>query len=180
MTAPAQLPRGFSGFLVVLLAAVIIQAVAGIRPPDAPGPALLRSAPAAAAACGPGDVGCKLYTGQSGLLQQVPKPFSSPMRGHGETATILWNGRWLMYYRTFVRPDNGLACQFPTGIALAASADGGASWQAQDGGRPLSTLQSVMPGGCAESTAVNATELYAPDVIVDGSRLLMVFERRDT
>jgi hypothetical protein len=63
---------------------------------------------------------------------------------------------------------------------MATSADGGASWQAVDAGKLLGGLQSVMPGGCAETTTISATEVFSPDVIVDGANLLMVFERRGT
>jgi hypothetical protein len=172
--------RAFSLVVVIALLGTIQIAVT-LREPTTAGPALLKAARAEAATCGPNDVGCKLYNGQAGIVQDTPTPIFSPnMTGHGETTTILWNGQWLMYYRTFVRPDDSRKCGFPTGIALAKSSDGGATWQAQNGGKPLPTLQSVMPGGCAEATNITATELYAPDVIVDGSKLLMVFERRDT
>jgi hypothetical protein len=124
-----------------------IQVVVTLREPNAAGPAFLKSAPAEAATCGPKRCWLQLDNGQARIVQDTPKPFSSNMTGHGETTTILWNGQWLMYYRTFVRPDNGQRCAFPTGIALAKSSDGGFTWQAQNGGKPLPTLQSVMPGG---------------------------------
>jgi hypothetical protein len=179
MTALAFLQRRMMSILMATALVCGMQMVVSLSPPGGPTPSFLKAERADAATCGTNDIGCKLYNGQLGILQESPKPFDSKTHGHGETTTIQWNNQLLMYYRSYIKSD-GSSCQFPTGIALAKSTDGGTTWQAQNGGKPLSTLSSVMPGGCAEATNITATELYSPDVIVDGSQLLMVFERRDT
>jgi hypothetical protein len=130
---------------------------------------------AGAATCG---TACKLYTDVASLTQQSPTPFASPIAGHAETSTIVWKNQYFMYYRTFVSPS-GATCSVPQGIGIATSTDGGVTWRAENGGRPLSALQTVPAAYCAPSTAFDSTSVYAPDVIADGPRLVMVFEQRD-
>jgi hypothetical protein len=86
-----------------------------------------------------------------------------------------------MYYRTFVNP-NGATCPLPQGIAVATSADSGNTWKPVNGGRPLPALQTVNRNGgsaCDFDNSADTTSVYSPDVIADGSRLVMAFEQRD-
>ena len=137
---------------------------------------ILAPRPAAAAAC---DTACQLFSDTAAIVQQTPNPHASGIGGHAESTSIVWNNRYLMYYRTFVSPS-GQVCPIPQGIAYATSPDGGNTWAPQNGGRPLSALQTVQEGqSCTQNDGVRSTWVYAPDVIADGSRLVMVFEQRD-
>lgn len=129
-----------------------------------------------AAAC---DTACKLFNDAAALQQEDPSPFANTMAGHAETSVIIWNNQYYMYYRTFVSPG-GSMCSIPQGIAVAVSVDGGRTWTPADGGRPLVALQTVQQGqSCSFNNSVKSTWVYAPDVIAEGSRLIMVFEQRD-
>ena len=79
--------------------------------------------PAAAATCGPG---CALFTDTGAILQRTPSPFPGSVGSHAETSALIWNGQYLLYYRTFVSPA-GVTCPIPQGIALATSPDAGAT-----------------------------------------------------
>lgn len=142
----------------------------------APLPAVAAPQVKVAASC---DTACKLFNDSATLLQQSPSPFASPIGGHAETSVIIWNNQYFMYYRTFVSPS-GATCFVPQGIAMATSADSGRTWASVNGGRPLPALQTVQQGqSCSQDDTVESTSVYAPDVIADGSRLVMVFEQRD-
>ncbi|WP_459805062.1 hypothetical protein [Herbidospora sp. RD11066] len=123
------------------------------------------------------DTACKLFTDAAGLQQQTPKPFGWGIGAHAETSALIWNGRYSMYYRTFIS-QTGAICPLPQGIALATSPDSGNTWVQHNGGRPLAGVQSALPPGASCAGAMN-TWVYAPDVIADNGRLLMVFEQRD-
>jgi hypothetical protein len=102
------------------------------------------------------------------------------MSSHAETSAIVWQNQTFMYYRSFINADTGQTCPIPQGIALATSSNGGTTWQPVDGGKPLPALRTVQAGQhCTQNDAVASTWVYAPDVIVDGSRLVMAFEQRD-
>ncbi|MFU8874590.1 hypothetical protein [Micromonospora sp. SL4-19] len=170
--------------LVVLSAATIIGRTTGASPFEShfaagwpklgavPDPDLTNSdAPTAAAA--------ELYKGTATLAQPTSSPFPDTIARHAESTSIIWNGQYLMYYRTFISPT-GANCSIPQGVAMATSSDSGATWTPVDGGRPLSALQTVQDGqSCSFDDSVNSTWVYAPDVIADGDRLVMVFEQRD-
>jgi hypothetical protein len=65
-------------------------------------------------------------------------------------------------------------------VAMAESDDGGATWKPMNGGRPLPALQTVQQGqSCSFDDSVPSTWVYAPDVVADGSRLVIAFEQRD-
>lgn len=135
---------------------------------------------AEAAGC---DTACKLYSDTAGLQQQNPKPFGWGIGDHAETSTIIWNGNYYMYYRTFISPS-GQICGIPQGIALATSGDGGNTWTQHNGGKPLPMLSSIQQNGntCVNDNAATSTWVYSPDVIADdngGMHLTMAFERRD-
>jgi hypothetical protein len=132
--------------------------------------------PAAAATC---DIACQLFTDTAAVTQQRPKPFASGIGGHAETSPIVWNNQYFLYYRTFVSPA-GQECSIPQGIAYATSGDGGNTWTPANGGRPIAALQTVQEGqSCSQNDGVRSTWVYSPDVIADGTRLVMVFEQRD-
>ncbi|MCW3841853.1 hypothetical protein ONA70_17270 [Micromonospora yasonensis] len=129
-----------------------------------------------AARCG---AGCALFHNAAALRQPKTSPFPAAIGSHAESTSVIWNGQYLMYYRTFVSPA-GTTCPIPQGVALATSADGGGTWTPVNGGRPLPALQTVQDGqSCNFDDSVQSTWVYAPDVIADGSRLVMVFEQRD-
>jgi hypothetical protein len=128
---------------------------------------------------GPTDAAAQLFKGTATLAQPSTSPFPDAIGGHAESTSIIWNGQYLMYYRTFLSPT-GITCSIPQGVAMATSSDGGATWTPVDGGRPLPALQTVQQGqSCSLDDSVESTWVYAPDVIADGSRLVMVFEQRD-
>lgn len=132
--------------------------------------------PATAAAC---DTACKLFNDTAALSAPSTTPFRSPIKAHAETSAILWNGNYYMYYRTFISPS-GAQCGMAQGIARAVSTDSGQTWTPVNGGRPIPALQTVQQGqSCTEDSRVASTSVYAPDVIADGSRLVMAFEQRD-
>lgn len=156
------------------LAIALLVAALGLAP--------LAAAPPASAQTPSCGSACQLFGGAN-LTFEGPAPFSPAIEGHAESSTVIWNGRPLMYYRTFVNAGTGERCpDRPQGIAVATSANGGVTWTPRDGGRPLPALRTVAnPGGhrCIASGTEPSTWVYAPDVIVDGSRLVMVFEQRD-
>ncbi|WP_157744478.1 glycoside hydrolase family protein [Micromonospora viridifaciens] len=128
---------------------------------------------------GPTASAADLFNGTATLAQPTRSPFPGTIGGHAESTSIIWNGQYLMYYRTFISPS-GATCSIPQGVALATSSDSGATWTPVNGGRPLPALQTVQPGqSCAFDDSVDSTWVYSPDVIADGSRLVMVFEQRD-
>jgi hypothetical protein len=134
-----------------------------------------RAADVAAPACG---TGCKLFT-NAARLSPASVAFPAAIADHAETTFVIWNGQYLMYYRTFISPA-GTTCTIPQGVAMATSADAGATWTPVNGGRPLPALQTVQDGqSCTFDDSVQSTWVYAPDVIADGSRLVMAFEQRD-
>jgi|GEM_PF-7122710 len=137
----------------------------------------LAGLPTSAATC---DTACKLFTDVASVQQQNPKPFGPGISSHAETSTIIWNNHYYMYYRTYVTP-NGQTCGLGQGIALATSSDNGNTWTTSNSGKPLGALQSVQQYGdtCSSDPAASSTSVFAPDVIVDGNHLLMVFEQRD-
>ena len=135
---------------------------------------------AEAATC---DTACKLFNDSASLQQQNPKPFGWGIGGHAETSTIIWNGNYYMYYRTFISAS-GQICGYPQGIALATSSDSGNTWVQYNGGKPLGMLSSVQQNGntCIDDKNATSTWVYSPDVIADdkgGMHLTMAFERRD-
>ncbi|MFE9654284.1 hypothetical protein [Micromonospora sp. NPDC006431] len=120
-----------------------------------------------------------LFNGTATLNQPSRSPFPEAIGSHAESTSIIWNGQYLMYYRTFISPT-GTTCSIPQGVAMATSNDRGATWTPVNGGRPLSALQTVQQGqSCRFDDNVTSTWVYSPDVIADGSRLVMVFEQRD-
>jgi hypothetical protein len=134
-----------------------------------------RAADVTAPACG---TGCKLFT-NAARLSPASVAFPAAIADHAETTFVIWNGQYLMYYRTFISPA-GTTCIIPQGVAMATSDDGGATWTPVNGGRPLPALQTVQDGqSCTFDDSVQSTWVYAPDVIADGSRLVMAFEQRD-
>lgn len=153
----------FTAFMVMAASAV----VTGLSTPPQP---------ANAATC---DSICKLFNDSAALMQQTPSPFANPIGRHAETSAIIWNGQYYLYYRTFISPS-GVTCPIPQGIAMATSPDSGNTWIPVNDGRPISALQTVQQGqSCNQDNTVKSTWVYAPDVIADGTRLVMVFERRD-
>jgi hypothetical protein len=135
--------------------------------------------PAQAAGAATCATACQLFSDTAALTQQIPNPFASGIGDHAETSSTIWNRQSLLYYRTFVNPF-GQICPIPQGIAYATSSDGGNTWTPAEGGRPLPGLQTVQDDqSCTQNDAVRSTWVYAPDVIADGSRLVMVFEQRD-
>ncbi|MER5645391.1 hypothetical protein [Streptosporangium sp. NPDC002524] len=170
MTAPQKKYPGH----VSRILAVLVMGISMIVAPVTPAPLTNK---AIAAAC---DTACKLFTDAAGLQQQIPKPFGWGIGAHAETSTIVWNNQYLMYYRTFIS-SSGSICGIPQGIALATSGDSGRTWAQYNGGKPLSMLQSVQQNGntCVNDNNARSTWVFAPDVIVDGNHLLMVFEQRD-
>lgn len=125
------------------------------------------------------EAGCMLFNGAASLLRPSRSPFPGAIGSHAESASVIWNGQYFMYYRTFISPA-GTRCSIPQGVAMATSDNGGSTWTPVDGGRPLPALQTVQQGqSCTFDDGVQSTWVYAPDVIVDGSRLVMVFEQRD-
>jgi hypothetical protein len=126
--------------------------------------------------CGPG---CGLFTDAAALVQPSRSPFPETIGSHAESTSVIWNGQYLLYYRTFISPA-GITCSIPQGVAMATSDDGGGTWKPVNEGRPLPALQTVQHGqSCSFDDGVESTWVYAPDVIADGSRLVMVFEQRD-
>ena len=124
-------------------------------------------------------VGCKLFNGAATLSQPSRSPFPAAIASHAESTSVIWQGQYLMYYRTFISPS-GTTCSIPQGVAAATSTDGGGTWTPVDGGRPLPALQTVQNGqSCEFDDSVPSTWVYSPDVIADGGRLVMVFEQRD-
>jgi hypothetical protein len=147
--------------------AVLALLIAGLTAP---------ARPAVAAVC---DIACQLFTDTAAITQQRPKPFASGIGGHAETSTIVWNNQYFLYYRTFISPT-GQECPIPQGIAYATSGDSGNTWTPANGGRPIAALQTVQEGqSCNQNDGVPSTWIYSPDVITDGTRLVMVFEQRD-
>jgi hypothetical protein len=129
-----------------------------------------------ATACG---AGCELFNNTATLSPPSRSPFPDAIGSHTESTSVVWNGQPLMYYRTFISPT-GTTCSIPQGVAMATSADDGGTWTPVNGGRPLSALQTVQGGqSCSFDDSVQSTWVYAPDVIADGSRLVMAFEQRD-
>lgn len=125
------------------------------------------------------DVAAGLFSGAAALAQPSGTPFPDAIGGHAESTSVIWNGQYLMYYRTFISPA-GTACAIPQGVAMATSGDHGATWTPVNSGRPLPAVQTVQQGqSCGLDDSVGGTWVYAPSVIVDGSRLVMVFEQRD-
>jgi hypothetical protein len=126
--------------------------------------------------CGPG---CRLFNNTAALRQSSSSPFPAAIGSHAESSSVVWNGQYLMYYRTFISPA-GATCSIPQGVAMATSSDRGGTWTPVNGGRPLSALQTVQDGqSCSLDDSVQSTWVYSPDVIADGSRLVMAFEQRD-
>jgi hypothetical protein len=123
---------------------------------------------------------CKLFNNTATLTSRPTRsPFPDIMGNHAETSTVIWNGQPLMYYRTFISPT-GTTCLIPQGVAMATTKDGGGTWTPANGGRPIPAVQTVQDGqSCTFDDSVQSTWIYAPEVIVDGSRLVMVFEQRD-
>lgn len=123
--------------------------------------------------------GCRLFNGAATLLQPSRSPFPEVIGAHAESTSVIWNGQYLMYYRTFISPA-GTTCTIPQGVAMATSDNGGHTWTPVNGGRPLSALQTVQSGqSCRFDDSVPSTWVYAPDVVADGPRLVMAFEQRD-
>ncbi|MCW3820449.1 hypothetical protein ONA91_39065 [Micromonospora sp. DR5-3] len=121
----------------------------------------------------------ELFNGTAALKQPSRSPFPEVIGSHAESTSVIWNGQYVMYYRTFISPT-GATCSIPQGVAMATSNDSGATWTPVDGGRPLPALQTVQQGqSCSFDDSVKSTWVYSPDVIADGSRLVMVFEQRD-
>ncbi|MEV0804917.1 hypothetical protein [Micromonospora sp. NPDC050200] len=176
--------RGLAAVLLVALsAAMIIGRITGASPFEInfgaawpklgamSDPDLTNNGPTAAAA--------DLFSGTAILAQPSGSPFPDAIGGHAESTSVIWNGQYLMYYRTFISPT-GATCSIPQGVAMATSSDSGATWAPVNGGRPLPALQTVQQGqSCSFDDSVESTWVYAPDVIADGSRLVMVFEQRD-
>jgi len=128
---------------------------------------------------GPTDAAAGLFNGTATLAQPSGSPFPDVIGGHAESTSVIWNGQYLMYYRTYISPT-GATCSIPQGVAMATSSDSGATWTPLNGGRPLPALQTVQGGqSCGFDDSVKSTWMYAPDVTADGSRLVMVFEQRD-
>lgn len=164
------------------LTAAIIGSGVGILDP-VPGPidARFRTPAADAQTCG---TACTLFNGGS-LVRDTGTPFPGIV-GHAETSTVIWNGRYLMFYRTFVSASGAVCSGRPQGIAVAASSDRGASWRPLNRGIPLSGLRSRqfdtagrIVSGCLTNDEAKSDWVYAPNVIADGSRLVMAYERRD-
>src|ERR671937_1334147 len=120
--------------LAVLCAALI--GIYGATTPRAHASSSWAKADVAATVCGPG---CKLFT-NAARLSPPSVAFPAPIAGHAETTFVIWNGQYLMYYRTFISPA-GTTCTIPQGVAMAISADGGVTWTPVNGGRPLPALQ---------------------------------------
>jgi len=134
------------------------------------------AADVAGTACG---AGCGLFNGTAALFRPSRSPFPDAVGSHAESSSVIWNGQYLMYYRTFINPA-GTTCSIPQGVAMATSDNGGDTWTPVNGGRPLPALQTVQQGqSCSFDDSVQSTWVYAPDVIADGSRLVMAFEQRD-
>ncbi|MEU8263066.1 hypothetical protein AB0C02_20845 [Micromonospora sp. NPDC048999] len=128
---------------------------------------------------GPPATPADLFNGTATLAQAAGSPFPDAIGSHAESTSVIWNGQYLMYYRTFIS-STGETCSIPQGVALATSSDGGVTWTPDNGGRPLPGLQTVQQGqSCRFDDSVESTWIYSPDVIADGSRLVMVFEQRD-
>jgi hypothetical protein len=124
-------------------------------------------------------VACKLFDDSAVLLKPTRAPFPDAIGSHAESTSVVWNGQYLMYYRTFVSPA-GTTCSIPQGVALATSDDGGGTWTPVNEGRPLPALETVQEGqSCGFDDSVRSTWVYAPDVVADGSRLVLAFEQRD-
>ena len=129
-----------------------------------------------APACG---AACKLFNNTATLSKPSRSPFPDAMASHAESTSVTWNRQHLMYYRTFISPT-GTTCPIPQGVAMATTADRGGTWTPVNGGRPLPALQTVQDGqSCNFDNSVQSTWIYAPEVIADGSRLVMAFEQRD-
>lgn len=172
--------RGLAAIVLIALSGVLITcgvagvssfgsgaATAGSKLGAMPDPDLANNAPA------------DLFNGTATLAQPNESPFRGGIGGHAESTSVIWNGQYFMYYRTFVSPA-GTPCAIPQGVAMATSSDSGATWTPVNGGRPLPALQTVQQGqSCTLDDSVSGTWVYAPDVIADGSRLVMVFEQRD-
>jgi hypothetical protein len=150
-----------------------LEPVATFDPDLAPGPTSMATEdPDCLAAC-------KLFSNSAALFGPIGSAFPDAIGSHAESTSVIWNGHYLMYYRTFISPA-GSTCSIPQGVALATSDDAGDTWAPVNGGRPLPALQTVQQGqSCNFDDGVPSTWVYAPDVIVDGSRLVLVFEQRD-
>jgi hypothetical protein len=152
------------------------------KPATMSNPGLMDNRPAdpapddTATSCG---AGCKLFNDTASLSKPSRSPFPHAIGSHAESTSVIWNGQYLMYYRTFISPT-GTTCPIPQGVAMATSADRGGTWTPVNGGRPLPALQTVQDGqSCSFDDSVQSTWVYSPDVIADGSRLVMAFEQRD-
>jgi hypothetical protein len=179
-----------AALLAVVCAATIGISKASTRVPHvapswsapATNPDLRNSGPAEPAADATGafcGAGCRLFNGAATLARPSRSPFPDVIGSHAESASVIWNGQYLMYYRTFISPA-GIPCSIPQGVAMAMSDNGGRTWTPVNGGRPLPALQTVQQRqSCSFDDSVESTWVYAPDVIADGSRLVMVFEQRD-
>lgn len=169
--------------LVALSAVMITLGITGVGPFGTPVAAAFRKLGAMSepnpANLDPTGAAADLFNGTATLAQPSESAFANGIGGHAESTSIVWNGQYYMYYRTFVSPE-GTPCAIPQGVAMATSSDNGATWTPVDGGRPLPALQTVQQGqSCTFDDSVPSTWVYSPDVIADGSRLVMVFEQRD-
>jgi hypothetical protein len=150
------------------------------KPTPISDPDLRSNGPSGAAADGTRcRVACQLFNNAATLVRPSRSPFPDAIGSHAESTSVIWNGQYLMYYRTFTSAA-GATCAIPQGVAMATSDDGGATWIPVHGGRPLPALQTVQEGqSCSFDDGVQSTWVYAPDVVADGSRLVMAFEQRD-
>jgi hypothetical protein len=137
--------------------------------------------------------GCSLdalFRGDSQLVEDTRFTVDRPdafrdgngIGGHSETATVFYKNQYMMFYRTFVRPDGSKQTNgVPAGIALTTSVDGH-SWVVHNEGRPVianrpSRLQAG--GGCTPAPC--ELSIYAPSAIVDSDdSLKIVYETMDT
>ncbi|MCA1596047.1 MAG: hypothetical protein LC772_06450 [Chloroflexi bacterium] len=126
-------------------------------------------------ACGTrGQAAATLSDTFSGNAQFIADPFfqpSSTVTLDAETSTCFFNGKYMMYYRSFLYRNSGggiSTSSTPTGIALETSTDG-------NNFTPYNSGLPVIPNG---SGGIGANGIYAPSVLVDnvGSPLKMVFE----
>lgn len=115
-----------------------------------------------------------VFRGQAQFVEDTAFKAPPEIYKHVETSTVVWQGRHLMFYRTFIEPNGTPTFDGrPRGIALAISQDGN-TFVAHNGGRP------VIPNGAG---GLGTDSLYAPSVIAETingvPQLTMAFEAQD-